>query len=128
MEIRDRVVNMDQVRSTSPYHCLLSRVLCGTPCALLYALGPLSCAILSSITQTRTFLIAVVFVIQKRILDLRKKNTASGNPDAYQNISVEWTNAMRYMANYFYKGQVSQPEEWELRFRVVCFFFKHTLS
>lgn len=41
--------------------------------------------------------------VQDRILALR-----AGNPGEYQNVSVIRTNAMKYLPNFFEKGQISK--------------------
>ncbi|EGG13792.1 tRNA (guanine-N7-)-methyltransferase [Cavenderia fasciculata] len=45
----------------------------------------------------------VVQYVDERIVKLREKET-----DKYQNISVLKTNAMKYLPNYFYKGQLQK--------------------
>ncbi|KAI8572434.1 hypothetical protein RHMOL_Rhmol01G0198000 [Rhododendron molle] len=41
--------------------------------------------------------------VKERILALRVEN-----PGQYQNVSVVWTNSMKYIPNYFEKGQLSK--------------------
>jgi len=53
--------------------------------------------------------------VMDRIAALR-----SQNPGQYQNIACLRTNAMKYLPNYFYKGQVNRKNCWyTLKDRIV---------
>ena len=54
--------------------------------------------------------IKVADYVSDRIIALREQHPASssGGPGMYQNISVVRTNAMKYLPNYFVKGQLSK--------------------
>lgn len=46
--------------------------------------------------------------VQRKVDALRTKHTEQGDPEAYQNVSVVRANTMKYLCNYFRKGQLEK--------------------
>lgn len=46
--------------------------------------------------------------VERKVKALRKEHTEQGGPHAYQNVSVVRANTMKYLCNFFNKGQLEK--------------------